>query len=75
MAFSGAAAGEWQSGRHRTQQYAGLSSFPEDQTGAVSAVAAVAPAASSSRYNLFITSVMVRFMVLKLYLSLDTIIF
>lgn len=64
MAFSGAAAGEWQSERHRTQQYAGLSSFPEDQTGAVSAVAAVALAASSSRY--LIISVM-RFIVLKFY--------
>lgn len=65
MAFSGAAAGEWQSGLRRTQQYAGLSSFLEDQTGTVSAVAAVAPAASSSRY-LLIISVM-HFIILKFY--------
>jgi len=50
MTVSGAAAGKWESGLRRTQQYAGLSSFAEDQTGAISAVSAVTSAASSSRY-------------------------
>lgn len=65
MMFSGAAAGKWQSGLRRTQQYAGLSSFSENQTGAISAVSAVTPAASSSRY-IFIISV-TRLVVSKLY--------
>jgi hypothetical protein len=65
MVFSGAAAGEWQSGLRSTQQFGPSSS--EDQTGAVSAVAAVAAAASSSRYIFFIIT-NTHFIVLTLYL-------